>query len=197
MDDGRYGKNDGFYHRLACFQLFGRLKTVVARRLRIGESGVSDGFFSRNFRRIRFSARRLQSGGRLLLRQTGIRNCRNRNRPSGAPTAVAAMQRFKAGRVVGLLLEVFAEASAECVPTPAFGKIGLRVKWRYHQAAGQPIPSCPVLLLLGVIVRAAGSRQIQPRSRYLDVQNWKCCPSFYLLGDGMIFQTASICPKAV
>ena len=104
-------------------------------------------------------------------------------------------QRFKAGRVVGLLLEVFAEASAECVPTPAFGKIGLRVKWRYHQAAGQPIPSCPVLLLLGVIVRAAGSRQIQPRSRYLDVQNWKCCPSFYLLGDGMIFQTASICPR--
>ena len=118
--------------------------------------------------------------------------------PAGAPTSVMAMrQRFEARGIFRLPLETFAETLAKCQPAPSFGKIGLRVKWRYHQAAGQPIPSCPVLLLLGVIVRAAGSRQIQPRSRYLDVQNWKCCPSFYLLGDGMIFQTASICPKAV
>ena len=117
---------------------------------------------------------------------TGLRQ------PAGAPTSVMAMrQRFEARGIFRLPLETFAETLAKCQPAPSFGKIGLRVKWRYHQAAGQPIPSCPVLLLLGVIVRAAGSRQIQPRSRYLDVQNWKYRSLFYLFGDGMIFQTAS------
>ena len=76
---------------------------------------------------------------------------------------------------------------------------------RQNRAAGRTAlpPDCKaaaaamylVLLSLRAIVRAAGtragSRQIQPRSRHCDVQNWKYRSLFYLLGDGMIFQTAS------
>ena len=69
---------------------------------------------------------------------TGLRQ------PTGVPTAVVAMrQRFETGRVVGLPLEAFAEAPAECVPVLAFGKIELWIEEFQYQAVGQPLPPCP------------------------------------------------------
>ena len=62
---------------------------------------------------------------------------------TGVLTAVAAMrQRFETGRVVGLPLEAFAEAPAECVPVLAFGKIELRIEQLYHQTVRRPLPPC-------------------------------------------------------
>ena len=63
--------------------------------------------------------------------------------PAGAPTSVVAMrQRFEARGIFRLPLEAFAEAPAECVPAPAFGKIELRVEQLYHQTVRQPLPPC-------------------------------------------------------
>ena len=63
--------------------------------------------------------------------------------PVGAPTSVMAMrQRFEARGIFRLPLEAFAEATAESVPAPAFGKIELRVEQLYHQTVRQPLPPC-------------------------------------------------------
>lgn len=51
-------------------------------------------------------------------------------------------QRFEARGIFRLPLEAFAEATAESVPAPAFGKIELRVEQLYHQTVRQPLPPC-------------------------------------------------------
>ena len=51
-------------------------------------------------------------------------------------------QRFEARGIFRLPLEAFAETLAKCQPTPAFGKIELRVEQLYHQTVRQSLPPC-------------------------------------------------------